>query len=877
MATGSSVNSNGKRSRTAMLGIGEEEEDSGPEQVMDDTSSEHSIDGVNREGGEFSYIDPEGGELSCVVPEGGEFSYSITSRWGLRKAMWERWQDKNLTNEKLEAQNLDGLALPTSEDLLVDIDDKSSQLATYIKQFYDDTEQSSVCIAEWNKEIELLKNEMGVLALQRDGLRRENELLTVERDYWDVQLTRINQLPVDDRNDDIARVTAELNAEKAGRIAEKLESKTELIMSKTELIAEKAGRIASNSQLIKSKMEAFKNRSNLVYAFISDIHIKHDNVRNMFSNIHRFGNESMLTQPVTQQTLDSTRVDKTAVPSPSQFAMIEPQESDELKTELINLARENKRKAEILLDFQKFVADLLKKAEESDDTKLVKATTNAVLSWKGENKFVKKRRVRYARPPTSRDRETKVDHPILHAVICRIIRILADSPSTVPDRPLLHQHEHGVTNEQSVAGSVEANMRARRVDCNAQHRTEYMAVVLPLMIDKPIEIKTAPVGEADFMRATEKGRSQVFGHLGKRVNCAFDFGGAGQDACAVGISLTCVSIEVLKMTLTNVGTPDVEIASSTTGRLPLLERDMMSEGQKKAANGDANIGFLVLAGALMYKTSSQQEELPDITGPDGSSIVVQSYLGSGAFSNVYKLKQDGHFLKMPRAASLARNLEREAGILQKLQMGVPCCSIPQRDSGVSTFKSKIRGEISFITGLKLRGVVGLPLHRLLRCDWDTHSKSIVETIVSALNFAHGKNILHLDVRPGNIIVNIASGGQCSAMLSDWGCAFEKIGKVRKLGTFHGCTPYAHDRLLGKSPPYMIGEKGELDFASLTYTLVHVCIGELQWIAAFARPSQVSMDDKNLRRKFVNQWLDSNVLGLPKATIHTLRAACHRSG
>jgi hypothetical protein len=483
--------------------------------------------------------------------------------------------------------------------------------------------------------------------------------------------------------------------------------------------------------------------------------------------------------------------------------------------------------------------------------------------------------VQYARPLTTSDCETTVDHRILHAVICRIVGIVADTGKST-DTSVLHRNEHEVSNEQAVAGSDTANVRAdsANVDIMAHQPAEYMSVVLPMMIQKPIEIKTARDDASKFKKAIEKGRSQIVGHLWKRVMCAFDFGGTGHNTCTVGVSLTLLSIEVVKVSLTNIGTLNVNSAASTTGCMPFLERRMMSKGQNAALGPQLNgNGFVVLAGALMYK--SPTECLADITQVTPMKEVLHgpSYLGSGAFSNVYKLEQVGCFLKLPKSASFAINLEQEANILKSLQRGQPCALIPKCASseGVSQFQSKIRGEISFMKGLRLSGVVGLPLHRLPRSHWDTHAKSIVKDMFAALKFAHSKSIFHLDVQPGNIIVGFAESGECNAMLSDWGCAIEKVGRRQKMQSFRGCTPYAHDRLLGKTPIYSIGN--ELDFASLAYTLNHVSAGELRWIAAFAHPSQVSDEDKTLRWNSVSAWLKSNDLVLPGTTVDRLKAAC----
>jgi hypothetical protein len=90
------------------------------------------------------------------------------------------------------------------------------------------------------------------------------------------------------------------------------------------------------------------------------------------------------------------------------------------------------------------------------------------------------------------------------------------------------------------------------------------------------------------------------GHLGKRVMCALDFGGAGHNTSALGVSLTMFSIEVIQVSLINVGTQQVKSAAIATGCIPFLEGGTMMSPEQKAVLDpplDAN-GFVLLAGAL---------------------------------------------------------------------------------------------------------------------------------------------------------------------------------------------------------------------------------------------------------------------------------------
>ncbi|CAB9501768.1 serine threonine-protein kinase [Seminavis robusta] len=375
--------------------------------------------------------------------------------------------------------------------------------------------------------------------------------------------------------------------------------------------------------------------------------------------------------------------------------------------------------------------------------------------------------------------------PILQAVICRIIRIMVDNKET--DAP---------TAERQLAGSFGKN-----------ESEEVLPLMLASMVQKPIEIKVGRANRGKFVKGTEKERSQVVGHLGKRLEYCFPFGGVGFSSSCIGIVLTTLSIEVIRMDLSNVGSTDVALDLLGTGLVPvrLVKDTELPEGIKKlhvkekGEEIEATDGFVLLAGALKHeipKDFGTEASIKQVH-PEEQELVVVDYLASGAFANVVQLGPE-EFMKIPKPAALATSLEGEADILM----------------------------------------------------WQTHSVHIITNVYEALKYAHSKSIYHLDVRPGNIIVKVEEENEePSVMLSDWGCSVQ--GK-RALKSFHGCTPYAHDRLLGDDFHGRLA--ADLDFASLAYTIDHIKHHQLRWMFQFDRPKNVCTDDLDLRRELVREWL-----------------------
>ena len=230
--------------------------------------------------------------------------------------------------------------------------------------------------------------------------------------------------------------------------------------------------------------------------------IQHNALKNKIAVNCSHGNETQTGMTATdsrRHSLDSERFDKKKVASPPDIykdLAIAVEGNGNLCQKLSNSVSEEVKKS--LLAFQKFVSGLFKVAKETDDETCVDTTIKAILEWKEDGAFDGTGKD-FARPPTHTDRETKADQPILHALVCRIIRIIDG------------KQDYGVTTEQAIVGSSSAAGKARRIDCTAQLHTEHLATRLPAMVHFPLEIKTAPAEVSKFKRRVEKGRLQTLG------------------------------------------------------------------------------------------------------------------------------------------------------------------------------------------------------------------------------------------------------------------------------------------------------------------------------------------------------------------------------
>ena len=600
-------------------------------------------------------------------------------------------------------------------------------------------------------------------------------------------------------------------------------------------------------------------------------------------------NENTVNQTQTQTLrcesildLDPSRFDLSKVASPPASEAILACTPSEDLLEILTSSVSEKTK-ETLQNFQQFVIELFDHAKEyennADDTSLVDdaavKTTEAILQWEeGKYNVITKdaKGSPYAHPSKTHDNEVKVDQPILQAVICRIIGILVEyecedegEEQDQLKKKLLHEHEYGVTTERKIlslgyadrSGDQNLKLKGRRIDPTTQTPEDFFRVMLPIMLQTAIELKLARDDTTKFQLALEKGKSQIIGHLSKRL-----FLGIGRNAAAIGVCLTHLSIEAIQMKLSGVGTKDVDLATLSTGCIPFLFKKILTDNHVFVNKETAANGFVLLAGVLMNTVRSEdkftKENVSEVANDDkkiGEDWSEMKYLGSGAFSNVYKAGTKT-FLKIPKAASLENSLEAELKMLKLLGKDVENHGIPRLWNGLNhlvQIQAVIGGEISTMKGLKLNGIIGSPLHKLKRHEWNNCRHHMIQKVYTALQYAHASQIFHLDVRPGNIFVecpmtNCKDAQRCSVMLSDWGCSVQLEKKGKKLQRFRGSTPYAHNGFLGKTPKLCV--KPEVDFASLAYTIDHVEIGKLRWAFEFDRPTNVTYEDIEKRQAFV---------------------------
>jgi serine/threonine protein kinase len=172
--------------------------------------------------------------------------------------------------------------------------------------------------------------------------------------------------------------------------------------------------------------------------------------------------------------------------------------------------------------------------------------------------------------------------------------------------------------------------------------------------------------------------------------------------------------------------------------------------------------------------------------------------------------------------------------------------------------------------LRLAGIVGIPSSKAVL----VHSNilpSIYNKVRAALDHAHGRKWIHLDVQPSNIVVkpmNFPSGDP-EVMVIDWACGARTDVN---LSGFRGCIPYAHKDLLDMG--YLKwNPKAEYDHHSLAYSIATLANkGKVPWdgFNTTRHGEELVSLDKQRVKLTISLLCQNELAGIKDAAIDLLR-------
>jgi molybdopterin-binding protein len=379
---------------------------------------------------------------------------------------------------------------------------------------------------------------------------------------------------------------------------------------------------------------------------------------------------------------------------------------------------------------------------------------------------------------------------------------------------------------------------SRFVDVVISDVVEFMKTTIPALLDVPLEIKPTAREKVSLAKMLVQGESQVIGHLAKMLMDAFHSWGIGINRVVRGVVMTMVSIEIVEMELSGMGTAKVKLETRKTGHEPLFDMEttlnllgdmkdkscVVRKCLKQFTEGDSpQKGFIL----LQYLLSGLLEHQEPTSSPYSNCTVATSIplgrlLGSGAFSSVYALEEDAEiFLKTPKSRRCVKVLENEAEALKALDhMCIPKVFL-EEPPHLEVLTVQLLCDKSKLPCLRLKGLVGTPASKINVENLNKGDlQHIIEGVTSALKHAHSMGWVHLDVRPSNIIVGQLSNARPRVQLIDFGCAAQTN---TSLSHFRGCPPFAHSDLLCQG---LEKWKPDIkhDMASLSFTIASLLAG-----------------------------------------------------
>ena len=333
--------------------------------------------------------------------------------------------------------------------------------------------------------------------------------------------------------------------------------------------------------------------------------------------------------------------------------------------------------------------------------------------------------------------------------------------------------------------------------------------------------------------------NQIIGNLAKRTLVAFDIGDVGINSISVGIVLTTVYMQVIRLRLSNMGKENVELKIERTRVYPLVTRQAFEKIVTKDEDreylqsqlfpaedeeSDCPEGIIRLWELLhssdtdLYMSFFGRPNQKAIFEGDRGKLVIGGLLGSGSQGLVYAVDandREGAFVVKASVAGETIHIKREIEALRKLSRSIEnrCPYIPTlKDRGCVEYS--VRQTVAKVPAILL-APKGVPAREYLRSlaypdEKDLALLTLWKNALEALDFAHGMDVFHLDVSPRNFIRH---GDRF--VLMDWACAV--VGPKKARG-FRGTLAFAHAQVHQKENIIEWTPKAAHDKAPLLFTI-----------------------------------------------------------
>jgi serine/threonine protein kinase len=251
--------------------------------------------------------------------------------------------------------------------------------------------------------------------------------------------------------------------------------------------------------------------------------------------------------------------------------------------------------------------------------------------------------------------------------------------------------------------------------------------------------------------------------------------------------------------------------------------------------------------ALEEAKLARDQLAQDVEAATGGDVVVERVLGEGRMARVYRAEQQSLSRKvavkvlLPRRARDRRTLTR----FRRESRAMAACSHPGIVSVFSVGETP-RGLPFFVMEYvegetleeRLRRKGKLPLREVAR---------IASTVADALAYAHGRGLVHRDVKPANVLLERGTG---RVLLTDFGLA-KAVDGVARVTTLTGT-----GEIMG-TPEYLSPEQaetGEVDARSDQYSLAVMAYEMLAGRLPFLGPEP---------QDFVRQHVEDTPPWLPR--------------